>query len=257
MTEPRVEIYDIMACNVYMDFENSVLQKEQHKFLVAFYPTGGAPIPELVESITAYGPNGYQVEIADQEFSASNRNGWIYDRTTHSHWYMVNLDTGFMQEGNYNIEVKAKDGRVVSRSRRQSNSSTAQLVPSYRKLREGLASSYAPGQARAFEQGASLQQVPVSWTSLKELADLDAYYIFRLSEGRSGKEFNTQKLVWWDNIFVQRLGNPQAGLNRDSVVLNTELKAGTPYVYFVETTDSNAMGNTNICIFQPHQTFHT
>jgi hypothetical protein len=257
MTEPRVEIYDIMACNVYMDFENSLLQKEQHKFLVAFYPTGAAPVPELIESITAYGPNGYQVPIANQEFTASNRNGWIYDRTTHSHWYMVNLDTGFMQEGNYTIEVKTKDGRVLSRSRRQNNGSSAQLVLTYRKLKEQLAASYAPGKARGFEAGMPLTQLPVTWKSLKELADLDSYSIFRLSEGRSGKEFNTQKLVWWDNIFVQRLGEPKAGLNRDRVVLGSELKPDTAYVYFVETTDSNAMGSTNICIFQPHQTFHT
>jgi tRNA G18 (ribose-2'-O)-methylase SpoU len=47
MTKPTIEIYDIMACNVYMDFENTGLQKEQHKFLVAFFPTGGAPLPEL------------------------------------------------------------------------------------------------------------------------------------------------------------------------------------------------------------------
>jgi len=257
MTQPRVEIYDIMACNVYMDFENSVLQKEQHKFLVALYPTGGAPVPELIESIIAYGPDGYKVEIANQEFTAQNRNGWIFDRTTNGHWYMVNLDTGFMPEGNYTIEVKRKDGRIVSRSRRQNNSPGKQLVAGYKQLKERTTASYAPGQARAFQPGASLRQVPVTWSSLKTLGDIDAYYIFRLSEGRSGKEFNTQKLVWWDNIFLQRLGTPKAGLNRDRVVLGHELSPKTPYVYFVEITDSNAMGDTNICIFQPHQTFIT
>jgi hypothetical protein len=257
MTEPRVEIYDIMACNVYMDFENSVLQKEQHKFLVAFYPTGGAPVPELIESITAYGPDGYKVEIANQEFTPHNRNGWIYDRTTNGHWYMVNLDTGFMNEGNYTIEVKRKDGRTVSHSRRQNNAPGKHLVSAYKQLQEKITNSYTPGRAGEFNKGASLRQVPITWSSLKTLGDVDAYYIFRLSEGRSGKEFNTQKLVWWDNIFVQRVGSPQAGLNRDRVVLGNELSPDKPYVYFVEITDGNKMGDTNICIFQPHQTFHT
>ncbi|WP_220348998.1 hypothetical protein [Alkalilimnicola ehrlichii] len=85
MSGEKIEIYDIMACNVYMDFENTGLQKEQHKFLISFYPTGGAPIPELVESITAYGPDGYRVEIANQVFTPMNRNGHIYDRTTNAH----------------------------------------------------------------------------------------------------------------------------------------------------------------------------
>jgi hypothetical protein len=159
MTEPRVEIYDIMACNVYMDFENSVLQKEQHKFLVAFYPTGGAPVPELIESITAYGPDGYKVEIANQEFTPHNRNGWIYDRTTNGHWYMVNLDTGFMNEGNYTIEVKRKDGRTVSHSRRQNNAPGKHLVSAYKQLQEKITNSYAPGRAGEFNKGASLRQV--------------------------------------------------------------------------------------------------
>ncbi|MET0283775.1 MAG: hypothetical protein ABW352_04875 [Polyangiales bacterium] len=256
MTEARVEIYDIMACNVYMDFDHSALQKEQHKFLVAFYPTGGAPIPELVTSITARGPGGYEVAIANQEFTAANRNGWIYDRTTNSHWYMVNLDTGFMKEGEYTIEVRTHDGRNVQAARRQTNRSTQQLVSAYTRSKDAITSSWSPSKLQPF-QGSSLRKVPVTWSSLKTQADVDAYYIFRLSEGRSGKEFNTQKLVWWDNIFTQRLSQPEAGLNRDSVVLGSELSAGKSYVYFVEVTDSNAMGRTNICIFQPHQAFTT
>lgn len=257
MTQQRVEIYAIMACDVYVDFENAVLQKEQHKFLVAFYPTGGAPVPELIQSITAYGPDGYKVVIENQEFTPYNRNGWIYDRTTNAHWYMVNLATGFLHEGNYTIEVKRRDGRTISHSRRQNNGPSRQLVAGYKQLRERAAASFGPGKARELSPGASLRQVPVTWSSLKTLGDIDAYYIFRLSEGRSGKDFNIQKLVWWDNIFVQRLGIPQAGLNRDRVVLGNELSPNTPYVYFVEITDSNAMGDTNICIFQPHQTFST
>lgn len=57
MSEEQVQIYDLMACNVYMDFDTQ-LPKEQHKFLIAFHPTGDRPVPELIESITAKGPNG-------------------------------------------------------------------------------------------------------------------------------------------------------------------------------------------------------
>jgi hypothetical protein len=39
------------------------------------------------------------------------------------------------------------------------------------------------------------------------------------------------------------------------VTISAELAPGKPYVYFTEITDSNAMGETNMCIFQPHQSF--
>ena len=94
-------------------------------------------------------------------------------------------------------------------------------------------------------------------SSLKELAGQDAFYIFRLSRGSNSKEFDTQNLHWWDNIFLQRFGDPSAGLNRNRVVIGNELQPATPYVYFTEITDGNAMGEPNICVFQPHQSFTT
>jgi hypothetical protein len=95
MNAPFVQIYDIMACNARVDFENTGLSAEQHKFLVSFLPTGGRPVPQIVEKITARGP-GYKVDFINQEFTGANRNGYIYDRTTSAHWYMVNLDSGFI-----------------------------------------------------------------------------------------------------------------------------------------------------------------
>ena len=93
MAESTVRIFDIMACNVYWDFDGSPLPREQHKFLVSFYPTKGAPTPELIDSIVAYGPDGYRVEFANQRFTPDNKNGYIYDRTLDYYWYMVNLAT--------------------------------------------------------------------------------------------------------------------------------------------------------------------
>ncbi len=40
-------------------------------------------------------------------------------------------------------------------------------------------------------------------------------------------------------------------------MVQTELKPDTSYVYFTELTDGNSMGGTNICIFQPYQSFRT
>jgi hypothetical protein len=255
MNAPTVQIYDIMACNVYMDFVNTGLKAEQHKFLVSFFPTGGPPAPELVEKITARGPGGYSVDFINQKFTGANRNGFIYDRTTNAHWYMVNLDTGFMKEGAYEIDVLCKDGTVKSKARHQKNAPSDALVATYLRSRDRIFHSHSPGSSQPLSPGGPLNGLKVKWSSLKELANFDAFYIYRLSEGHSSKEFNTQKLVWWDNIFVQAKGQADAGRNRNEVTITTQLKSGATYVYFTEITDSNAMGDTNICIFQPHQIF--
>jgi hypothetical protein len=258
MTNPKVKIYDIMACNVYVDYDFAT-KKEQHKFLIAFYPIEGAFLPDLIDKITAYGPNGYKVEFINQEYHLRNVNGYITDKAFNSCWYMVNLPTGFLKEGEYNIEVKCKNGDVVSKSRFQENAPSEELVSVYLKNRDKVYNSYSPSESKKIEKGTPLKNVKVRWSTLKQLADLNAYYIYRVSLGKTSKEFNIQKLIWWDNIFVQRL-NPKtkdAGLNRGEVVISKELKQNTNYVYFVETTDSNAMGETNICVFQPHRVFAT
>lgn len=255
---PAVRIYDIMACNVYVDFEDSRFQKEQHKFLIAFYPTGKTPTPSLIDGITAYGPDGYRVDFINQEFTRQNINGYIYDGKYHNYWYMVNLPTGFLKEGEYTIEVRCKDGNVVKKSRFQDNAPSRAIVSAYRQHRDAMYDSYSLSKTKQMSAGAPLKDIKITWSTLKELGGVDAYYIYRLSEGKSGKEFNTQKLVWWDNVFVQRMrGNAGAGLNRGEVVIDTPLKPKADYVYFVEITDGNVMGATNICIFQPHQLFTT
>ena len=68
-----------------------------------------------------------------------------------------------------------------------------------------------------------------------------------------GVQYAASNLV--DNIFLQHATDPTAGLNRDQVVIGAELASNRPYVYFTEITESNAMGDTNMCIFQPHQSF--
>lgn len=258
MAEEKVEIYDIMACNVFWNFPNTGLPQEQHKFLVAFHPTGGRPVPELIDSIVARGPNGYKAEIANQTFTAENRNGHIYDRTTNSHWYMINLSSGFMEEGEYTVEVTGKDGKVRTMSRHQKDAPGQALLAAYRKVEDRIHNSYRPENGSQLPDGTALENLKVSWSPLSELAGRDAFYIFRLAKGRNAKEFDTQNLTWWDNIFLQRVtDDPQAGLNRSSVTITSALEPDTAYCHFTEITDSNAMGETNMCIFQPHQTFRT
>ncbi len=257
MSQGKVEIYDLMACNVYMDFEDTGLPREQHKFLIAFHPSGGAPVHELIDSITAHGPDGYVVEVANQPFTITNLNGHIFDRTTNSHWYMVNLATGFMAPGEYRIEVKCKDGSVKSIARTQDNEPSERLMAAYLRHRDTLKASYTPGQGQTLPAGTALTNLAIDCASFKQLTGEDAWYVFRICEAANSKEFDPQNLYWWDNIFLERFSNPDAGKNRNHLVVKAELKPDTAFTYFTELTDGNSMGGTNICIFQPYQTFYT
>jgi hypothetical protein len=257
MSETKFDIYDIMACDVFWDYGTPGLPKEQHKFLVAFYATHGKFHPDLVDAIKCFGPDGYETEIVNQKFTGENRNGFIHDKTTDNYWYMHNCATGFMKDGEYRIEVRCRNGEVKTKSRVQSSAASRNLVKSYLANAGKMAESFSPSERKKMPEGASLSVARIRWSTLKELSGQDAYYIHRLAEGASKSEWDVQKLVWWDNIFIQRIVDPTAGLNRAEVIVNTTLKPKTPYLYFVEITDSNAMGQTNICIFQPFRQFTT
>jgi len=204
--EKLIRIFDIMAANVYWDFESKTSHNpKQHKFLVSFYPTGEQAIPDLLESITAYNEDkSYVVKFnVTQKFTAENLHGWIHDATNNTYWYMVNIDDpnsgeeGFLPAGKYTIEVKGKDGSVAIASRVQDNEPLKKMLATYTQHREEIKSSFKPEKT---ENG-----LKVNWKGINDFDGPDGYYIFRLAKGQSAETFDTQNLVWWDNIFVEAL----------------------------------------------------
>ena len=259
MEKAQLKIFDIMACNVYWDFESSIMPKETHKFLVALLPTPGVVTPDIIESITAYGPDGYEVAFKNEKYENLGKNGWFYDQQITNYWYMVNLPTGFMKEGEYTIEVKGKDGSIDRKSRIQQDGPSDAAVNAYLKHSDRIFNSFSPSKNKPLAAGASLKNVVCKWETLKDVAGLDAFYVYRLCQASTPMEFDGNNLTWFDNIYLQRLmgKGEHAGLNRNEVIIGKELKPKTSYGYFVEITDGNIAGNANICIFQPHQFFVT
>ena len=259
MGETEIKIYDIMACNVYWDFENSPMPKETHKMLVALYPTPDIKAPSLIEKITAYGPDGYEVAFANEKFDNTKLNGWFYTPEIQNYWYMVNLPSGFLKEGEYTIEVTCKDGRVDKKSRIQKNAPSDAIVEAFLKNYDRIFESFTPSKKKPLAEGSPLKGIKLRWSTLKDVANLDAFYVTRLAEASKPVEFNGNNLAYFDNIYYQRLINddPVAGQNRNQVVVDKELKPQTDYGYFVEITDANVGGEANICIFQAHQFFKT
>ncbi len=182
MGQNEVKIFDIMACNVYWDFASSLMPKETHKFLVALLPTPGAATPELIESITAYGPGGYTVAFKNQKYENLGKNGWFYDQQITNYWYMVNLPTGFMKEGEYTIEVKTKDGKVDKKTRIQHDAPSDAAVNAYLKNHDRIFNSFSPSKTKPIASGSALKGITCTWETLKDAADLDAYYVFRLCQ---------------------------------------------------------------------------
>jgi hypothetical protein len=259
MGNAEIKIFDIMACDVYWDFEDSRMPKETHKFLVALFPTPNVVAPDMIEKIMGYGPGGYEVKFSNEKFNNDSLNGWFYDPKIPNYWYMINLPTGFMKEGEYTIEITCKGGSVVKKSRMQKNAPSAAMVSSYLKHRDQILNSFAPLKKNPLKVGSSLKNIKCSWKTLKDVDNHDAFYVYRLAQSSIPKEFDGNKLVWFDNIYTQRLmkNDAKAGLNRGEVIIGDELKPNTSYGYFVEITDGNIAGNANICIFQPHQFFKT
>jgi hypothetical protein len=178
MGNAEVKIFDIMECDVYWDFENSPMPKETHKFLVALYPTPGVITPDLIEKITGYGPGGYQVDFANQKFDNVNKNGWFHEPKIPNYWYMINLPTGFMKEGEYSIEVKCKDGTVVKKSRIQKNAPEDAAVSAYLKNHDRIYNSFSPSKTKPMPDGASLDDVKLTWSTLKDTAGLGNVLVF-------------------------------------------------------------------------------
>jgi len=253
MEERSFELFDLMACNVYWDFGNYPGAEHQHKYLFAPAAVSNQFHPDCVEKIMAYGPNNLEVEIANQLFTQEHADGYIYDSSMGNYWYMKNMRNGFMEPGEYTIELTFKNGNVSTISRIQDSVPSDKLLDAYLKSKEKI--EYFP--AAPLPKGTDLSDLEVRWGSLKDLAGTDAFYIFRLSKAEEWWLFDIQNLVFWDNLFIERLTDPMAGLNKNSIVVEKTLEPDTGYAWWTEICDSNKMGDTNLCVFQPIQTFRT
>jgi hypothetical protein len=148
---------------------------------------------------------------------------------------------------------------VVRKSRIQKNAPSDAAVNAYVNHRQRIFDSFSPSESKPLPAGAGLKDIKLSWSTLKEVANLDAFYVTRVAAASTSREFDGNNLTFFDNIYYQRLVNndPQAGQNRNQVVIPKALKPKTAYGYFVEITDANVGGEANYCIFQEHQFFKT
>lgn len=84
-----------------------------------------------------------------------------------------------------------------------------------------MINSFSPSKTKPLLAGSALKGVTCKWETLRDVANLDAYYVYRLCQASTPMEFDGNNLTWFDNIYLQRLtGKGDAsGLNRGEVVV--------------------------------------
>lgn len=128
----------------------------------------------------------------------------------HAHGDGYGVPAGFLAEGTYTIGVTTKDRQLLTRSREQRSAPSRAIVDSYLADRDRMAYTLT------------------SWSTLAEFGGPDAYYVYRLAQAASLREFDTQKLLWWDNIFTPAYGRPlgHGGEDRSSLGRRSRLTVG-------------------------------
>ena len=252
ISEHSFEISDFMACNVYWDFGNCPGGERQHKYLFAIAATKDEFHPRCVKKIIVYGPNNLENEITNQFFTQKFEDGYIYDTLGGNYWYMKNMRNGFLEPGEYTIEVALKSGEVSTISRIQNNGPGDKLLEAYLKNKEKMV--YYP--TASLNSGTDLSKVKCRWSALRDLAGVDAFYIFRLAAVEAWWTF-IQDVVFPNEMFLRKIADPRLRLNKTSFLIEKALTPDTIYAWWTEICDSSKMGDINLCILQPIQTFRT
>jgi hypothetical protein len=161
---------------------------------------------------------------------------------------------GFLEDGEYKITVEYWNGESRSQSRVLKSNIT--LLKSYLKVKSNIAFSF---EEKPKFMGDPRIYVNVKWTTLKNLGEVDAYYVPYISKGRTDF-IDLHDLTHFDNIFINSILIPSYGLNKSSTLINTRwrpLQPDSEYSWLAEICDSNLYKNINMTIHQPIQYFKT
>jgi hypothetical protein len=236
------DIKNIVVCNVYWeDFKAvSLPYPGVSKFVVTF---GAAANPDLMESITVKGPEGYTYNISLKRYTTENLNGYL--GTADRIWFMGFDRRGFLKDGQYDITLAYKSGGVTRKGRVLKYSS--EILDAYLKIKpEFSPTGHVPA-------GASLSDITLKWTVVP---GVEAHYMTRIGTNRNSRDNWTTSFGWifQDTIFGYGTGNPSnRGINKGELKVEKTLKPGRQYLWFTEILDSDDFNKINIAIFLKYQ----
>ena len=245
MEKSLPEISSIVVTQVYTDFGFG-LDKRTGKFVVVFDYNWGRIDHKSIAHIKVHGPRNYHLDILPHKrFNSFSLNGYVDDQYYDRLWYMAFDFKGFLKDGEYVIEVTFANGTVKERSRVLQYDD--RILKAYLDSRKSI----KMGPTGFFKVDRRSHNIPLSWTTLRELTGLDAFYCTRLSKEISWPNVDVHRLLFFDDIFAASETDPSYGLNKSSATVEGKAVSFSAYTWFTEILDSNRFENINIAIFQP------
>lgn len=254
-TETVPPLENIVVSQIYVDNNAYMtnMAKKQAKFEVMFLGLFGEKFTKSVKNIIIEGPNNYEFEIKNQPFDFKNGNGYTINRLNFDQVRYIGFDqNGFLEDGEYTLTVEYynDEKRHLSRVLKYND----RLLNAYLENRDKIA--YIPqGEIENIED--LDKPFRTKWTTLNKLANFNAYYTNRVSEG-STDYIDFHNLYFYDDISLLSMVMPSYGLNKESAWINNfrwKLRHNTDYTWFTEICDSNKYEEVNVSIYQPHQHF--
>jgi hypothetical protein len=255
-TETIFPLENIVVCQAYFDSNQNSNNNpnKQAKFEVHFLGLFGETYLKMIKNILIEGPNNYEFKIKNRPFNFKNRNGYVIDKSSYNEVRFLGLESdGFLEEGEYKISVEYSNNKV--RSMKRILSSNKNLLNTYLENKNQI--KYTTKGDVSSEDSFITRPFYTQWTTLKKLANYDAYYVNRVSEGFSYL-VDLQDLYFYDNIFLLSIIMPSYGLNKTSAWINNsrrKLKIDCDYTWMTEICDSNKLQDLNLTIYPPTQHF--
>ena len=245
MEQSLPEISSIVVTQVYQD-TGVGLDRRLGKFVVVFDNDWGRVDPQSIAHIEVCGPRNYHFDIRPHKrFDVRSLNGYVDDQYYGRVWYMAFDSRGFLEDGEYVIEVAFANGAIKQRSRVLQYDD--RILKAYLDCRKSI--KMRP--TGFWKVGRGPHNIPLSWTILRELTGLDAFYCARLSKGISWPSVNVHHLLFFDDIFAASEKDASYGFNKGSATVEGKAVSYSTYTWFTEILDSNRFENINIAIFQP------
>jgi len=246
MEQDLPEISAIVVTQVYSDY--GVLDRRLGKFVILFDPDFGRVDSNSITRIEVFGPRNYHFDILPHKlFNAFSLNGYVDDHYFNLLWYMAFDAKGFLEDGEYIIDVTFANGVKKQRSRVLQYDD--KILKTYLNCRKSI--KMRP--TGFWKVDRRTHNIPLSWTTLRELIGIDAFYCARLSKGISWPSINVQNLLFFDDIFAASEADPSCGFNKGLATVEDKAVSFSTYTWFIEILDSNRFENINIAIFQPNK----
>ncbi len=234
-------IQNFMVCNVYWEdyAEQGLAGPACGKFLITFRSLADID-PAVIKTVKIKGPNDFLLEIPSQAYDAKRQRGLVYDPLLKLHFLMALAPGGFLENGNYRLELTYSNGKTLHREK--SLETHNDLIRAWTAQKDQLSNQFQAGFNGSYWH--------LKWPVLK---NHPAYYCTRIAKAGALGEFYAN-LVYADNILGWGHGNPlNTGRNKSSIRVPAHKLKDDAYLWMTEIMDHNNLDLTTQSVLCPVQ----